>query len=146
MTTTRTLSPADAEDLTLLYEEYDWWEDRQVEDVRRALSETEVAVGIQEDGTLIAAARVLTDYTYYAYVFDVIVACDRRGEGIGKQLMRAVRDHPELDDVTLSLLCRSGLVPFYESVGFFPFDSGMDVPEGGSEDLVIMYEENGEPS
>ncbi|WP_254662925.1 hypothetical protein [Haladaptatus sp. W1] len=83
MSRVRDLTPDDARELTDLYEEYEWWEDREVDGVRNALSETEVAVGIEfeapgkpRDGDLVAAARVLTDYTYYANVFDVIVATD----------------------------------------------------------------------
>ncbi len=91
------------------------------------------------DGGLVAAARVLTDYTYYANVFDVVVATDRRGEGLGKTLMQAVVDHSDLQSVVgFSLLCRRGLVPYYESVGFDRFDPEMEVPEGGVETLVRM--------
>lgn len=139
MTTVRDLSPDDAPALTALYEEYEWWEDRTVEDVRRALGETEVAVGLEADGELVATARVLTDYTYYANVFDVLVATDHRGEGLGETLMTAVVEHPDLQEVAgLSLLCRRGLVPYYESVGFELFDPEMEVPEGGVETLVRM--------
>ncbi len=146
MVLTRDLEPDDAEELTELYEEYEWWDDREVDDVRTALAETEVAVGVEcetpeksRDGNLVAAARVLTDYTYYANVFDVIVAADRRGEGLGEILMEAVVDHPDLQSaVGLSLLCRRGLVPYYESIGFDLFDPEMEVPEGGVERLVRM--------
>ncbi|EFW94034.1 GCN5-related N-acetyltransferase [Haladaptatus paucihalophilus DX253] len=139
MVLTRDIELDDAGELTDLYEEYEWWEDREAGDVRTALAETEVAVGVEENGTLVAAARILTDYTYYANVFDVIVATDRRGEGFGKILMEAVVDHPDLQSVVgLSLLCRRGLVPYYESVGFELFDPEMEVPEGGVETLVRM--------
>ncbi|GKZ13112.1 GNAT family N-acetyltransferase [Haladaptatus sp. T7] len=139
MVLTRDIELDDAGELTDLYEEYEWWEDREAADVRTALAETEVAVGVEENGTLVAAARILTDYTYYANVFDVIVATDRRGEGFGKILMEAVVDHPDLQSVVgLSLLCRRGLVPYYESVGFELFDPEMEVPEGGVETLVRM--------
>ena len=144
MTEVRDLTPDDAPALTALYEEYEWWEDREVEGVREALAETEVAVGVEEDGAegdgdLVAAVRVLTDYAYYATVFDVIVAADRRGEGFGETLLDAVVDHPDLQSVPgLSLLCRDGLVPFYESVGFELFERDMEVPEGGTEELVRM--------
>ena len=41
----------------------------------------------------------------------------------------------------LSLLCREGLVPFYESVDFEQFDSMTEVPEGWTEELVrVTYE------
>lgn len=139
MPNVRELTPADAEELTRLYRDYEWWEGRAVDDVRGALAETEVALGIEEDDELVAAARVLTDYTYYANVFDVVVAAGRRGEGLGRELLRAVVDHPDLRSVAgLSLLCRRGLVPFYESVGFELYDGEVDVPEGGTEELVRM--------
>ena len=139
MTTIRNLTPADAEALTALYRDYEWWADRTTEDVRRALAETGVAVGIEADDELVAAARVLTDRTYYAKVYDVIVAADRRGEGHGGRLMEAVREHPDLQSVDgLALSCREGLVEFYESVGFERFDREMEVPEGGTEKLVRM--------
>ncbi|ELY36266.1 GNAT family N-acetyltransferase [Natronorubrum tibetense] len=144
MTRVRELTPDDARRLTALYEDYEWWADSEVDDVRRALGETEVAIGIEEDGNLVAAARVLTDYTYYANVFDVIVAADRRGEGFGETLMQAVVDHPDLQDVAgLSLLCRRGLIPYYETVGFELFDPEVEIPEGGTEELVRMtYEQD----
>ena len=139
MSTVRDLTPADAEALTALYGDYEWWDDRTVEDVRRALAETAVAVGVEADGELVAAARVLTDYTYYAKVYDVIVAADSRGEGHGERLLEAVVDHPDLQAVDgLALNCRAGLVGFYESVGFERFDREMEVPEGGTEKLVRM--------
>ena len=139
MATTRDLSPADAEALTTLYDDYEWWADRTVEDVRRALAETPITVGVEADDELVAAARVLTDHTYYAKVYDVIVAADRRGAGHGRRLLEAVRDHPELRAVDgLALSCRDGLVPFYESVGFERFDREMPVPEGGCERRVRM--------
>jgi predicted GNAT family N-acyltransferase len=145
MTRVRDLTPDDAQELTALYEDYEWWDDREVEDVRASLAETEVAVGLEDGGDLVASARVLTDYTHYANVFDVIVAAHRRGEGFGETLMQAVVDHPDLQSVVgLSLLCRRGLVPYYESVGFDLFDREMEVPEGGVEELVRMtYEQSG---
>lgn len=152
MTTVRDLTPADAEALTALYRDYEWWDDRDVEAVRRALTGTDVAVGVvdgdgdgEEDGDLVAAGRVLTDFTYYAIVFDVIVAADRRGEGFGRALMEGIRDHPETQSVVgTSLLCRRGLVPFYESVGFEVSEAEVDVPEGGREELVRMRYERDE--
>ncbi len=135
----RELVPADAQALTTLYEEYDWWADRDVDDVHTALGETDVALEIEVDGTLVATARVVTDYTYYATVYDVIVARDRRGEGLGTQLLDALVDHPDLQSLPrLSLLCREGLVGYYESVGFEQFDREIEIPEGGTEELVRM--------
>lgn len=139
MVSVRDLTPEDAPDLTGLYGDYEWWADRETEDVRRALAGTEVAVGVFDADELVAAARVLTDYTYYANVFDLLVAADRRGEGIGQALLEAIVEHPDLQAVAgLSLLCRRRLVPYYETVGFERFDPEIEVPEGGTEELVRM--------
>lgn len=139
MPTVRELTPADAPALTALYAEYEWWADRECEEVRVALAATEVALGVEVEGDLVAAARVLSDYQYYATVFDVIVARAHRDEGVGETLVEAVVEHPALQGTPgLSLLCRRGLVSFYESVGFEIDDGEVDVPEGGTEDLVRM--------
>lgn len=145
MTTVRELTVDDAPALTALYEDYEWWADRDIDAVRTAITETAVAVCIEDADELVASARVLTDFTYYATVFDVIVAADRRGEGVGATLLEAVIDHPDLRAVDgFSLLCRKGLVPFYESVGFELFDPDIDIPEGGTEELVRMTYASGD--
>lgn len=63
MVRVRDLAVDDARALTDLYEEYDWWSDRDVDGVRKALSETEVAVYVEDDGEFVAATRMLTEFT-----------------------------------------------------------------------------------
>lgn len=76
---------------------------------------------------------------------NVIVASDRRDGGVGELLVEAVLDHPDLRSVPgLSLLCRRGLVPFYESVGFEEYGGEVEVPEGGTEELVRMVHRHGD--
>jgi GNAT superfamily N-acetyltransferase len=129
-----------ADDLLALYREYDWWADRDPEDVRRALRHTDEVVVLRDDesGDPLAAARVLTDYVYYAMVYDVIVTERRRGDGLGADLVAGVVAHPRLQDVAPSLLAREGLVPFYESCGFDVMDEAIDHPDGDPEALRWM--------
>lgn len=132
------LTPADAAAVTDLYRDHQWWADRSGGAVRNALAATDLAVGVEDDGRLVAAARVLTDWTFYATVYDVIVAADRRGEGFGARLMEAVVDHERLADVaTVDLRCREGLVPFYEQFGFAVHDPTVDA-DGREESFVKM--------
>lgn len=133
------LGPGDAPDLTALYEAYDWWADRTVENVREALANTPVAVGIRDGDELVAAARVVTDGVYYAKLYDVVVAESRRGVGIGAELMDAVVSHPALDGVFLSVTCREGLVEFYERSGFESYPSPVDRPDGPAEEMHHLY-------
>ena len=129
------------DELLALYDDYEWWADRDRDGLRRALEHTDALVVLDDRETdrVVAAARVLSDRVYYATVYDVIVAADRRGEGLGDRLLAAVRDHPALQDCPgLSLLCREGLVPFYESVGFETYDDLVEHPGGDPEPLVRM--------
>lgn len=133
------LDAGDAEQLHALFAEYGWWDDRTVEGVARALEHTPLALGVREEGELLAAVRVLTDFVYYARVYDVVVAEDRRGDGVGTQLLEAVVDHPDLSEVKPVLLCRAGLVSFYESVGFEPYPEEVAHPDGEAEPLRQLY-------
>ena len=141
----------DAAELTALYEEYGWWADRDEAAVEAALRNTPLALGLRGDGEvagdgagdggsadLVASARVLTDFTFYARIYDVVVRAERRGEGVGRELMRGVVDHPALADVNPVLVCREGLVPFYESVGFEPYPESVPIPEGGEGELTQL--------
>ncbi|MFB6087938.1 MAG: GNAT family N-acetyltransferase [Haloarculaceae archaeon] len=139
ITVERSLGPDAAADLLALYETYDWWADREEAAVGRALAATDEVVALRDDDTdeLVAAARVLTDYTYYAMVFDVIVREERRGEGLGEDLLAAVVTHPPLADVTPTLLAREGLVPFYEACGFEE-TGAIAHPNGEPEELRFL--------
>lgn len=119
----------DADELLSLYREYGWWDDRERGNVEDALANTDLAVGVRDGETLVAAARVITDFVYYARVYDVIVAADRRGEGIGRELLSALVEDERLAEVNPVLLCREGLVPFYESVDFEPYPETVAAPE-----------------
>jgi predicted GNAT family N-acyltransferase len=137
-TVDRSLGPDAAAELIELYDTYEWWADREEDAVRRALAATDEAVGVRDgDDRLVAAARVLTDYTYYAMVYDVIVHADHRGEGLGEDLLAALVTHPPLSNVSLSLLGREGLVDFYESCGF-EAQGPIDHPDGDPEHLHFL--------
>lgn len=100
----------------------EWWsQDRRLADVRRMLSHSPLVIALVEPdaGRLIGFTRVLTDFTYRAILFDVIVHPERRGERLGDVLVRTVVEHPRLTDVKqFELYCRPDLVPYYKRLGF----------------------------
>ncbi|GAB2693769.1 GNAT family N-acetyltransferase [Paenibacillus thermoaerophilus] len=69
------------------------------------------------DGRQVGFLRVVTDKATFGWVCDVIVDPEHRGRGIGKRLLAAMLDHPELQGVYLTLGTRDahGL---YEQFGF----------------------------
>ncbi|WP_049926857.1 GNAT family N-acetyltransferase [Halopiger goleimassiliensis] len=128
------------DDLHACYLTYEWWDDRDREDVRRAVDHTDVVVGLRDEssGELVAAGRVLTDFVYYGKIYDVIVTEELRGRGLGSELLEAIVSHPDLADVdVLTLDCREGLVEFYEDCGFERHDQFVPRADG-EEGLVVM--------
>jgi GNAT superfamily N-acetyltransferase len=108
-------------DLMELYR-HEWWTNaRRDEDVARMLQHSDLVVGVcaDPDGRLVGFTRVLTDRTYKALVFDVIVDQAHRHAGLGRRLVQYVLDHPLLAGVThVELYCKPELIPFYEQWGF----------------------------
>ena len=51
---------------------------------------------IDKYDNLIAFARVLSDFTFKAFVFDVIVDKEHREEGVSDKLLNAILKHPKL--------------------------------------------------
>jgi ribosomal protein S18 acetylase RimI-like enzyme len=115
------LTSAQLDDLHRLYQ-HEWWtKGRSLAQVRSLVEHSDLVVAFCESASrrLIAFARVLTDGTIKALIFDVIVDRDYRDRGLGQALMDAVVTHPELQNVQhLELYCRPELVPFYERWGF----------------------------
>jgi GNAT superfamily N-acetyltransferase len=64
--------------------------------VERALEHSLCFGAYDDGGALVGFARVLTDYAVFAYVGDVFVLPQHRGKGISKELVAAIRSHPEL--------------------------------------------------
>lgn len=130
------LDAADAEGLYDLYQDYEWWIDREPAEVRKAIDNS-ITLGAWKDERLVASARILTDRTYYAKIYDVIVAADERGGGLGREFMAAVLDHESIDGLEPALLCREGLIPFYEACGFERIEQTTDIA-GEEEPFVRM--------
>ncbi|MFC6988457.1 GNAT family N-acetyltransferase [Haloplanus sp. GCM10025708] len=110
------LSTGHVDDLHRLYQNEWWTETRDREELPQMLSSSDELFGIEnaDSRELVAFARVLTDYTYKALIFDFIVAEPHRNEGLGAQLMSEVLGEPRLADVEhFELYCLEEMTGFY---------------------------------
>lgn len=115
------LDEAQSSELHQLFQAEWWTKGRTLEDTRRMLKQCDLIVAFCEpEGRKLAAfSRVLTDFVYKAFIFDVIVAAPYRRSGTGRALLEAIVQHPDLQQVRhLELYCLPELVPFYEKWGF----------------------------
>ncbi len=113
------LTDAQTFDLVELYQQ-EWWSvHRQVEDVKVMLKNSDLIFGFQEGERLIGFARVLSDFVYKALLFDILIAVDQRGQGLGKKLMTTILEYPKLAHTShFELYCLPAMESFYRPFGF----------------------------
>jgi len=74
--------------------------------------------GAYEGDEQIGFARVVTDSATYAHLMDVFVLSEHRGRSIGKELMRAVMSHRDLQGLRKFTLHTADAHSLYEQFGF----------------------------
>lgn len=74
--------------------------------------------GAYNGGEQIGFARVVTDRATYAHLMDVFVLSEHRGRGIGKELIRTVMAHPDLQGLRKFTLHTADAHSLYEGFGF----------------------------
>ena len=95
-----------------------WAIGRPREVVQRSFDNS-LCFGAYDAGQLVGFARVVTDYATFGWLADVFVVEAYRGQGVGKALVQAVHEHPDLRPLRLLLATRDahGL---YAQYGFEP--------------------------
>jgi GNAT superfamily N-acetyltransferase len=96
-----------------------WWAaERTRQHVRRALEHSHPVITAWDGARMVGFTRVISDRTYRATIWDVIVAESHRKRGIGRGMMRRVLDHPDLASVSMFVLLTKDKHRFYEMFGF----------------------------
>lgn len=120
---THTLAPAHVDQLHAFYDDVWWAKGRTREGIEKMLRGCLPFAFVGEGGRLVAFARVVGDGVYKATIFDVIVAPDQRGTGLGQYVMDAVMAHPAVASVRhVELQCKPELDEFYRRWGFAPVE------------------------
>ena len=69
-------------------------------------------------GKQVGFARVITDYTEFASLWDVIIDESHRQKGVGKALMKFVLEHPKLKGIFRWFLMTEDAHGLYQKYGF----------------------------
>ena len=107
-------------DLHQLYQREWWTKGRSLAETKQCVDGSQICIGVIDDaGALHGFSRVLTDFTFKALIFDIIVSEQHRGRGLGDKLMGLVMDHERLRRVKhFELYCLPELYSFYGKFGF----------------------------
>ena len=82
--------------------------------------ENSLCFGIYLNGKQIGFARVVTDYATFAWLADVFIVEEKRGQGFSKKLVTAVLEHPRLQGLRRFMLGTRDAHGLYAQFGFKP--------------------------
>lgn len=68
----------------------------------------------------VAFARLITDSATFAYLADVYVLEEHRGQGLSKKMMSDIIKHPQLQGLRRMMLATRDAHSLYEQFGFTP--------------------------
>lgn len=98
-----------------------WAQGRSRDTVERSLTNS-ITLGGYLHGSMVGFARVVTDRATFAWLCDVFVAPEHRGRGVGKALLTAAVDHPDLQNIQRFVLATADAHDLYRRFGFEVLD------------------------
>lgn len=109
----------------LLLKDCFWTKNIPIDYVKKFVQHS-LCFGVYEkkSNILLGFGRIITDYTTYAYVCDVVINKKHRGKGLANSLIKAMLEYPELKGLkTWSLRITSESERIYKKYGFKIADS-----------------------
>jgi ribosomal protein S18 acetylase RimI-like enzyme len=86
--------------------------------IQRMIDNADEIITVREGSELVGFLRAITDYSYCCYISDIAVDTDYQGLGIGKELIRILKNKLGEDEIQYVLTSAPKAVGFYERVGF----------------------------
>lgn len=94
-----------------------WAAGRTIDEVQTTIDNS-CCFGIYLNEVQIGFARVITDYVVFAYLMDVFITEENRGNGYSSILIEAMMNEPVLQEVKIWRLATSDAHFLYEKFGF----------------------------
>jgi GNAT superfamily N-acetyltransferase len=110
--------------------------------IERALVERAIAgshcLGAYADGVQIGFARAITDYATFAWIADVWIDEQARGQGLGRRMVQWFLDHPDIGGVRRFALTTLDAHGVYEKLGFHGLIRPQNFMERSDPDYAAM--------
>jgi N-acetylglutamate synthase-like GNAT family acetyltransferase len=94
-----------------------WANTRPRERTERAIQNS-LVFGVYDGERQIGVARVVTDYSIFAYLCDVFINEDYRAHGLGKWLIQTIMGYPDLKEMRRWVLVSNDAHGLYKQFGF----------------------------
>lgn len=99
-----------------------WAQGRSVSAVQQSI-EYSLCFGVYAGQQQVGFARVVTDYTTFAWLADVFIVETHQGQGLGKWLIETITTQPLLSDLRLFFLGTRDAHGLYRHYGFEPLST-----------------------
>jgi len=100
-----------------------YWAQGRTRDVIARYIQHSLVFGVYDGDRQIGLARIISDYTTFAWLCDVFIHEDYRGRGLGKWLMETILAHPDLQGLRRILLATRDAHGLYSQYGFTPLQA-----------------------
>lgn len=97
-----------------------YWAVGRKRDVVERSIDNSLAFGVYKGNDQVGFARVVTDYATFAWIADVFVLPEHRGQGLSKWLMDVMLSHSQLQGFRRWVLATKDAHALYERFGFIP--------------------------
>jgi N-acetylglutamate synthase-like GNAT family acetyltransferase len=114
-----------------------WAQDRSRAELRRLLAGSEAVVSLWRGKRMVGFGRATSDGVCRAVLWDVVVAGDLQGRGLGRRVVEALLDAPSIRTVERVYLMTTNSAGFYRQLGFC---------DGAPQQLLIKRQLEAPPS
>src|SRR5215813_9805669 len=114
-------SKLDLDAITAMLTRAYWAQGRTREMIARYVQHS-LVFGLYDGTQQIGLARIVSDYTTFAWLCDVFIREEYRGKGLGKWLMETIHSHPDLQGLRRWLLATRDAHSLYEQFGWTLLD------------------------
>ena len=105
--------------LRRLFQKHAFWaENRSNSDLKRMLAGSTVVVSLWRGKRLVGFGRAHSDGIHRAVLWDIVVAGDLQGKGLGRRVVEALLAAPAIRDVERVYLMTTNSAGFYKQLGF----------------------------
>ena len=105
---------------TFLNQNTFWAKGRNKKQICKMLAQSTVVVSLWQSNKLIGFGRATSDLVFRAVLWDVVIASDHQGLGMGKLIIEAILTNKKIKSVEKVYLMTTYSSDFYKQLGFKP--------------------------
>ena len=112
-------APGQLQQLQRLLDAHSFWASgRSKRELSRMLTRSQAVISAWQGSRLVGFGRATSDGVFRAVLWDVVVAGEHQGRGLGRRIVEALLQEPVLQGVERTYLMTTNSAGFYEQLGF----------------------------